>query len=155
MAITIAMTRSTLKNDPRDERFLSAEVDAALIDDIMRELDLPPYVRRFKTEGGCTLGPRSSDSVYVPFGDIIARITQPFEQLKGDPELSHLPMSDPFISPFVALNAALKAHNGVVQINESGVMAGGAIRTPFFMLPRGKAAPTQEQREHHKVLADE
>jgi hypothetical protein len=33
------------------------------------------------------------------------------------------------------------------------VMAGGAIRTRFFMLPRGKAAPTQEQREHYDVLA--
>jgi hypothetical protein len=124
----------------------------------MGELDLPPYIRRFKTEGGCTLGSPSSDSVYVPFGDIIARITQLFEQLKGDPELSHLPMSHPFIiiiRPFVALNATLKAHDGAVQIKKSGVMAGGAIRTRFFMLPRGKAAPTQEQRGHYEVLADE
>jgi hypothetical protein len=149
------MTRSTLKNDPREDRFLSAEVDAALIHDIMRELDLPPYIRRFKTEGGCTLGPPSSDLVYVPFGDIIAQITQLFQQLKTTPRLSHLPMSHPFITPFVALNAALRDQNGVVQIKKSGVMAGGAIRTRFFMLPHGKAEPTKEQREHYEVLADE
>jgi hypothetical protein len=80
-------------------------------------------------------------------------MTRLCEQLKGDPELSHLPMSHPFIRPFVALNGAFKAHDGVVQIKKSGVMAGGAIRTRFFMLPRGKVAPTQEQREHYEVLA--
>jgi hypothetical protein len=48
-------TRSTLSGDTRRDSFFKAQVKAVLIQRTMADLSLPPCIRRFKSDPGCTL----------------------------------------------------------------------------------------------------
>jgi hypothetical protein len=47
------MTRSMLNNDMRWASFLSTQAKAMMIHNMMRGMELHPYIRRFLNEGGC------------------------------------------------------------------------------------------------------
>jgi hypothetical protein len=60
-------TRSVLRGDTRWKSFLSAQVDAMFVQRLLKELNLRPYIRRFRNVSGCTLAPDTPGSIRVDF----------------------------------------------------------------------------------------
>jgi hypothetical protein len=64
------MTRSVLRGETRWLRFLSAEVDAILIQRLLVKLDMRSYIRRIRTISGFTLGSSIGPLADVEVGEI-------------------------------------------------------------------------------------
>jgi hypothetical protein len=129
-------TRSTCSGDARWKEFLRAEVEAVLIRRFMRELDLRPYIRRFKSEAGCTLDPAKPGWVGVPFRDIIKRITEAGDCIaKNKTGQLFNPMIPNFMTPFFNLARALDEAGWTEKVRKSSRLSGNSITGRFFLLP--------------------
>jgi hypothetical protein len=126
------LTRSTLNGDPRWERFLAAQVTAALIDRLMWQLGLSPYVRRFKNAAGYTLRGDEPPEIDIDFGLTLDLLGEAFELLFQDRE-ADAPATDVLV-PYVALCEELGRIHYVDKIEESGQLAGHGITTRFKVL---------------------
>jgi hypothetical protein len=129
-------TRSTCKGDARWKEFLRAEVDAVLIRRFMRELDLRPYIRRFKSEAGCTIDPKNPGQVGVPFPDIIKRIREAGDCIaKNKTDQLFDPMKPCFMTSFFNLARALEQAGWKEKVRKSSRLSGNSITGRFFLLP--------------------
>jgi hypothetical protein len=145
-------TRSTCHGDARWKEFLGAEVDAELIRRFMRELELRPYIRRFKSEAGCTLDPANPGRVGVPFPDIIKRITEAGDCIaRNTTGQLFNPMNPSFMTPFFDLARALDGAGWNEKVRKSSRLSGNSITSRFFLLPEKEGVETEMAGE----LADE
>jgi hypothetical protein len=148
-------TRSTLDGDARWESFLNAEISAILIRRSIAHLELRPYIRRFRTEAGCTLtcqGRRISD---VCFGFIVGTLSF----LAGALRLGQRwPVcGTPVVAVFRALAEFLAQADWRERAGKSGLLSGGCITLRLFTLSKAgeEGAPPPETAELLAILADE
>jgi hypothetical protein len=140
-------TRGTLKGDPRCEQFLDAQVNAALMHDIMRALGIRPFIRRFKEVAGCTLIPGTGDLISVEFGDMLQCVCDTFHQLTQNEDFGTPGFGHPLIAPFFELSQCLNGADAPAPIKMSGPMAGRSIQNRFFVLhPSAYGGPNQQQQ---------
>jgi hypothetical protein len=129
-------TRSTCKGDARWKEFLRAEVDSILIRRFMRELDLRPYIRRFKSEAGCTIDPKKPGQVGVPFPDIINRIKEAGDCIATNTtDRLFDPTKPSFMTSFFNLARALAEAGWQEKVRKSSRLSGNSITGRYFLLP--------------------
>jgi hypothetical protein len=126
------LTRSTLNGDPRWKRFLAAQVTAALIDRLMWQLGLSPYIRRFKNAAGYTLRADEPPAIDISFELTLETLGEAFALLCQDMD-GEAPMTG-VLAPYAALLEELEQIKYVDKIEESGPLAGQSIRTRFKVL---------------------
>jgi hypothetical protein len=147
------MTRSTLKGDTRAERFLNAEINAVLIRRSITHLGLRPYIRRFKTEAGCTLLPGSSQEklVNVPSWsrELCGLIT-----CMGRNEGYARGWFGALLHHLKNLAQSLAEAGWVEKAGKSSLLSGGSITLRLFKLSK-KDGPDPETTELLHQLADE
>jgi hypothetical protein len=132
------MTRSTLNGDTRWKRFLSAEVTAALVHWFMEELDLSPYIRRFKNGGGCTISDEFPGQIEVDFGLSVEMVLDTFHLLMQE---APLPARVTVMTAFAELSDRLKEIEYVERIEESSPFGGQSITTRFRVISSHPSGP--------------
>jgi hypothetical protein len=124
-------TRSLLRNENRWQRFLSAEVDSLLVREILDELHLAPYIRRFKTTAGYTHGQNSEDLIDCNFEGII----ESFELIAGHFPLQteeSIPYDALFTRPYVHLSELLERAGHIESITSPSPTSGWGIFNRYF-----------------------
>jgi hypothetical protein len=156
-------TRSMLRGDTRWGRFLGAEVDAIMVQKILKEFDMQPYIRRFRNISGCTLMGDSPELIDIAFDDVAKKL-ESFQALlmttgNQDPEGSELMVStDEDIGwPFVNLCTKLNDAGYAEKILLSGLTRGACIFNRFFaaMPPKEARNISEEDAEAMVALGDE
>jgi hypothetical protein len=67
-------TRSGLRGDTRWERFLGREVDAIIAQGLLKDLELKPFIRRFRSVSGCTLMGADPQAITVSFDNAAEQV---------------------------------------------------------------------------------
>jgi hypothetical protein len=130
-------TQSTLDGDTRAESFFNAEINAVLIRRSIVHLGLSPYIRRFKTEAGCTLTGTENVIAEVCFG-FLRREIPLFTQILTTGNERTDPLPPQIVGAFQTL-AQLLADAGWVELaGKSSLLSGGSITLRLFTLPQGK-----------------
>jgi hypothetical protein len=148
-------TRSVLRGDTRWTNFFQAQVTAVLIQRTMKEQDLHPYIRRFKTEAGCTLMDPEHETIDIEFLDMGSKVRGLVRFLgEGLNDLAKA-NGDAVIEPFRALASRLGEIQWTEKARKSGPLAGGGIQYRLFTLGEERQARSSEQVEFLSQLADE
>jgi hypothetical protein len=148
-------TRSTLRGDARWLSFFLAQVNAELIHRAISDLGLHPYIRRFKSDAGCTLPGPDQEIVDFEFEDMRPNIELIVSHLTQGDELLAKLTGNSLIRPFRALSQQFARINWREKARKSSVLSGDAITHRLFTLSEGAQAPTSEQVEVFEQLADE
>jgi hypothetical protein len=125
-------TRSVLRGDTRWERFLSAQVDAALIRQIQDECNLHPYIRRHKTVAGSTICPADENVIghILPVEGMASCINDFANLLRHIPDATDKGMKT-LMSEFSGLYEHLAACGRCKKVPMSSSTAGGSIISRF------------------------
>jgi hypothetical protein len=134
------ITRSTLTEDTRWKRSLSAQVAAALIHRFMQELDLSRDIRRFKNGGGCTLSDRWPGRIDVDFNASLESILETSPLLKREEDALNGRVR--VMTPFEELSNRLKKIEYVERIEETGSFGGQSITTRFRVIGTHPPGPS-------------
>jgi hypothetical protein len=147
-------TRSTLDGDTRWESFLNAEISAILIRRSIAHLGLRPYIRRFKTEAGCTLTGEETLIAEVGFGFILRTIKDLAGRLRRGIE-PHTASTDELVGAFRTLRDYLGLAGWREKAGKSSLLSGGSITLRLFTLSKEEKDILPEQTELLLELADE
>jgi hypothetical protein len=150
-------TRSTLDGDTRWESFLNAEISAILIRRSIRHLGLRPYIRRFRTEAGCTLCLPDGGFLAEGFGSIACRIENFAFALAAGGHAIGTSGYNALITPFRNLAEILAQAGWRERAGKSSLLTGGSIMQRIFTVsrPNEEGAPDLETSELLAMLADE
>jgi hypothetical protein len=130
-------TRSACEGDARWDSFFRAQVDSVMIHRFMRELELQPYIRRFKSTAGCTIDPTNPGDVWVRFPEINKRIDEACSYMAlNQTQKLFDPRHPSFMTPFLNLARALHDADWHDKVRKSSRLSGNSITGRFFMLPR-------------------
>jgi hypothetical protein len=150
-------TRSTLDGDTRWDSFFNAEIGAILIRRSIVHLGLRPYIRRFRTEAGCTLTGEGKEIAQVTFGWTYISALVHFAKLlaQGD-ELFAVNIAS-LIQPFRKLATSLAEVGWHERAGKSSLLSGGCITLRLFTLSKRseEGEPTPETTDLLSTLADE
>jgi hypothetical protein len=124
-------TRSLLRNENRWQRFLSAEVDSLMVREILDELHLAPYIHRFKTTAGYTLGQHSEDLIDCNFEGIIESLELIAGHFPLQTEKS-IPYDALFMRPYVHLSELLERAGHIETIPSTSPASGRGIMNRYF-----------------------
>jgi hypothetical protein len=139
------ITRSALNGETRWCRFVAAQVTASLIHRILWELDIAPYIRRFKNEGGTTLDPDAPGVVEMSFELTIELMELTLACLCTNKEREVLSSEETIMTPFLALRDRLEEIEYREKIPLGSPMAGQSIATRWRVF---QAAPIQGVSQH-------
>jgi hypothetical protein len=151
--------RSTLNGDTRAKSFVRAEINAVLIRRSMVHLGLHPYIRRFKTDAGCTLTPDSLRQPLVQLANFNGRLSVQVRDL-----IKYMRKNNRVYAQSCCANVnqyfkdlALRLGNAgwVETAGKSSPLSGGSITLRLFTLSRGRDGPDPENTKLLEQLADQ
>jgi hypothetical protein len=143
-------TRSTFDGDARAESFFNA----VSIRRSIAHLGLSPYIRRFKTDAGCTLTGTENVISEVCFGLLRLKL-RGFAQILASGEERAVPPPPQIVGAFQTLAQLLADAGWVERAGKSILLSGGCITLSLFTLPQGKCGVDPEEIELLNGLADE
>jgi hypothetical protein len=154
-------TRSMLRGDTRWDRFLGAQVDAIIVQKLLKEFDLQPYIRRFRNISGVTLMGDNSELIDVSFDDVPRKLEgfqdllRTFQEIEGS-DLAGLDNKS-IAWGFVNLCTKLKAAGYTEKILRSSLTRGACIVDRFFAASLSPEEPNimPEDWDDVILLADE
>jgi hypothetical protein len=151
------MIRSALKGDPRWDEFLAAQIKAAVLQNMMRRLEFPSYIRRFVMQAGCVVLPDTHELIHIDFGNnfvnIIDCIREMTFHLSDNNPQEAFHAGNPLMETLVDLHRAPIAGKFHETNHESDPWSGGAITTMWH--PPLDRKPTQEEILHVHRIASE
>jgi hypothetical protein len=115
----------------RWQRFLSAEVDACLVREILADLKLETYIRRFKTNAGHTLGQNSDDLISLRFEGITESLELAAHSFSDQSE-QNISFEESFIRSYVLLSELLETIHHVETIARPSPTSGWLIMNRYF-----------------------
>jgi hypothetical protein len=147
-------TRSMLRGDTQWSRFLGAQVDAIMVQKILREFNMQPYIRRFRNVSGCTLVADDSRLINIAFDGIPLKLElfRTLLRTVEDPSavVSELGLADECIGwHFVNLCEELNAAGYAEKIVDGGPTRHYCIFNRLFTAspPKEECNVTQEELE--------
>jgi hypothetical protein len=138
------ITRSMLSGDTRWNRFLSAQVTAALIHRILAQLGLSPYIRRFQNEAGCTLNAARPGTIQASFDSVIETVARAYELLREGREEEFARDQLTVITPFVEISEKLQAIHYTEKIEKTTTYAGYSITGRWKVFGSRESRPTAQ-----------
>jgi hypothetical protein len=112
-----------LRNETRWERFLSVEIDAFLMREILGDLKLETYIRRFKTNAGHTLGHNSDALRSFRFEGIAESLELAARSFSEQSEQS-TQFEELFIRSYVCLSEPLEKIHHIETITRPSLTSG-------------------------------
>jgi hypothetical protein len=150
------MTRSVLRGDTRWGRFLSAEVDAVLIQRLLINFNMKSYIRRFRNISGFTLGTSLGTLIECDFENILRNI-ETLETLvmldnNEEQEANDLLIADQtsLVWAFIGLSRALSEAGCVEKVTKSSLTSGACVINRYFARLDAK-----DEVEDEPVIPDE
>jgi hypothetical protein len=128
------MTRATLNGDPSWKRFFAAQVNAALVRRVMWNFNIRPYIRRFRNEAGCTLGPGRQGRISVDFTAFADFVLQAVGMLRNNERQELLSLDVTILTPFQVLSDELAKCKYVEKIRKASDFSGHSITGRFIWL---------------------
>jgi hypothetical protein len=147
------ITRSSLRGEARLEKFVSAQVTAVLIQKLMRDLDIHPYIRRFKNVSGVTLVHDGEYSVDMDMSGLHSSVDSLFVVLgrSEDPERDVLWETIDFVGKEFSLLAERLDKDGYVEkVSRSSCTSGGSIAFRFFTPSKKEEEPKEEELDEEE-----
>jgi hypothetical protein len=144
-------TQRVLRNETRWERFLSAKGDAFLVREILADLKLEPYIRRFKTNAGHTLGQNSDALISFRFERIAKSLEFATRSFSEQSEQS-IPFEESFLRSDVCLSELLEKIHHIETITKPSLTSGWGIMNRYFaasaMTTSRKQEPIKASQSH-------
>jgi hypothetical protein len=129
-------------NENRWPRCLSAEVDFLMVREILDELHLGPYIRRFKTTAGHTLSQNPGDLIDCIFEGVTESFKLVVCFFRNQSEQT-IPSDDSFMRSYVLLSELLEAAEHIETIARTSPTSGWGITNRYFA---ASASPTPLRR---------
>jgi hypothetical protein len=157
-------TRSVLRGDTRWESFLSAQVDAMFVQRCLKELNLKPYIRRFKNGSGCTLMPDAPQVIDINFDGLPDKLTSFAHLVAGRADRFAILDEDSITWTFAELAERLAKAGYVEKISDSSKTSGSNVISRLFAASHDKQTTNlaqdpqtiqDEETEAVWMLADE
>jgi hypothetical protein len=142
-----------LDGDTRAESFFNAEINAVLIRRSIAHLGRFPYIRRFKTEEGCTLTGTENGIAHY-FGLLRPKLGA-FTQILASGEERTVPPPPQIVGAFQTLAQLLADAGWVERAGKSSLLSGGCITLRLLTLPQGKCGVDPQEIELLNGRADE
>jgi hypothetical protein len=149
------ITRSALNGETRWCRFVAAQVTASLIHRILWELDISPYIRRFKSEAGTTLDPNAPGVVEMSFEMTIELMALTLTCLSTNQEQEVVAAEDTIMTPFLTLRDRLEEIAYTEKIRLGSPMAGQSIATRWKVFAMEPIDGAREQHVYYHEDAHE
>jgi hypothetical protein len=152
-------TRSMLRGDTSWGHFLGTEVDAIMTQNMCKELDIQPYIRRFKKASGCTVMDDTEKLITVLFDDETHTISDKVARLATflEREADSLIVydgCDGILAGFMDLAVKLQLEGYEEVIVRPSPMSGGGITTRFFVGSRPEQGAKDEEIPVMAIEAD-
>jgi hypothetical protein len=139
--------RSTLNGETRAKSFSMAGINAVLIRRSMVHLGLHPFIRRFKTDAGCTLTPESSGEQLVQLPRLREKPLALIQCMHGNNRSEAQSWCAQLMELFKVLAVGLR--------RAGWVETAASITLRLFTLSRGQDRPDPENTKLLEQLADE
>jgi hypothetical protein len=130
-------TRCSLRGDTGWKRFISAQVDAIIAQKLLKDLNMQPYIRRFRNVSGCRVTYTQSDNddddlAHADFDGFEEKLQTLVHVLTGQRDKSELMDENSVMMVFVNLAANLVEVGYVERITSSSSGSGSCIMSRFW-----------------------